>query len=233
MKKYLLFGGGVNSTALYVLLKKTKTDVTAIYVDTGGDPDSTRKHIEHMHERGYPIEIIPGQVNGVNLPQYIETINVIPSRRFRWCTDKFKIRPIMNHIEKPAELYIAFDYGEKHRAKESERKNVYNRYPLIEEKVTREQCREIIRWAGLPVPTKSGCWFCPFQPMESWANLYFNDTEKFSWCICRENMHVKRMQKLRSKPTYWIKKPLVEHVRTGDIFRRRTPTGDKCICEVE
>lgn len=40
-------------------------------------------------------------------------------------------------------------------------------YPLIEEKMDREACKALIRSAGLPVPPKSACIFCPAtQPAE-------------------------------------------------------------------
>jgi hypothetical protein len=34
-------------------------------------------------------------------------------------------------------------------------------YPLMECGFDREKCKEIIASAGLPVPIKSACWFCP------------------------------------------------------------------------
>jgi hypothetical protein len=34
-------------------------------------------------------------------------------------------------------------------------------YPLMEWQYDRERCKEVIRSAGLPVPIKSACFFCP------------------------------------------------------------------------
>jgi hypothetical protein len=34
-------------------------------------------------------------------------------------------------------------------------------YPLIERGYDRERCKQVITDAGLPVPLKSACWFCP------------------------------------------------------------------------
>jgi hypothetical protein len=34
-------------------------------------------------------------------------------------------------------------------------------YPLMEWGFDREKCKQIISEAGLPVPIKSACWFCP------------------------------------------------------------------------
>jgi len=34
-------------------------------------------------------------------------------------------------------------------------------YPLMEWGLDREKCKQIIANAGLPVPVKSACWFCP------------------------------------------------------------------------
>jgi hypothetical protein len=37
--------------------------------------------------------------------------------------------------------------------------------------IDREGCKRIIKEAGLPIPVKSGCYFCPFQSKESLLRL--------------------------------------------------------------
>lgn len=37
MKNYLSFGGGVNSTALYLLMQEMEIDFEAVYIDHGAD----------------------------------------------------------------------------------------------------------------------------------------------------------------------------------------------------
>lgn len=44
-------------------------------------------------------------------------------------------------------------------------------YPLIDLRMTRADCERTIRAAGLPVPPKSSCYFCPFHSMATWHHL--------------------------------------------------------------
>lgn len=44
-------------------------------------------------------------------------------------------------------------------------------YPLIELRLSRDACHRIIEEAGLPVPPKSSCFFCPFKRPNEWINL--------------------------------------------------------------
>lgn len=52
-------------------------------------------------------------------------------------------------------------------------------YPLIELGLDRDDCKQIIADAGLPVPPRSACFFCPFRGMKSWNDLYENDPDLF------------------------------------------------------
>lgn len=44
-------------------------------------------------------------------------------------------------------------------------------YPLIDLRLDRAQCVEIIRHAGLPIPPKSSCWFCPYHSLHVWQDM--------------------------------------------------------------
>lgn len=44
-------------------------------------------------------------------------------------------------------------------------------YPLIDLRLSRDACHGIIQEAGLPVPPKSSCFFCPFKRPSEWIEL--------------------------------------------------------------
>jgi 3'-phosphoadenosine 5'-phosphosulfate sulfotransferase (PAPS reductase)/FAD synthetase len=96
---------------------------------------------------------------------------MVPSMLSRWCTRIFKIVPIEKYIEKPCIMHLGVDAGEVKRAKASPTKGVESQWLLIENNIDREGCKEMISAAGLVVPPKSGCWFCPLQRKEQWKNL--------------------------------------------------------------
>ena len=55
-------------------------------------------------------------------------------------------------------------------------------YPLLDLGMNRDNCVEMIRVAGLPVPRKSACWFCPWTSPESWRRMKRDDPELFAKC---------------------------------------------------
>jgi len=52
IKKYLSYGGGVNSTAHMILLKKQGIECEAVFADHGGDYPETYEHLEPYYEDG-------------------------------------------------------------------------------------------------------------------------------------------------------------------------------------
>ncbi|MCL2646133.1 MAG: hypothetical protein FWD61_03895 [Phycisphaerales bacterium] len=71
--------------------------------------------------------------------------------------------------------YIGFDCDETHRLKDAdakahsgeadpkEQERFEHHMPLMEWGINLEKCKEIIDAAGLPIPPKSACFFCPSQ----------------------------------------------------------------------
>jgi hypothetical protein len=89
------------------------------------------------------------------------------------CSDHYKIRP-QNQIvenwqpaidawargEKVVKL-IGFDADERHRMLDYDGNKYVVRFPLVEWNWGREECVSAIMQAGLPIPPKSSCFFCP------------------------------------------------------------------------
>ena len=140
---------------------------------------------------------------------------IIPSRRFRWCTDKFKIRPIMKYIETPCDIYIGFDAGEEKRIStflsRKFKKGFKYAYPLIESELYREDCINLIRSHGLDIPQKSGCWFCPFMRVAEIRDLYTNQLKLFNAAIKLEN-------NCRRKDLFIKEKSLLEYIKHSVLY---------------
>jgi hypothetical protein len=56
---------------------------------------------------------------------------------------------------------------------------VTNVFPLIDTGLSRDDCNEIIKNAGLPVPKKSACVFRPYHDDRYWHDLKANHSEAF------------------------------------------------------
>lgn len=93
----------------------------------------------------------------------------------RQCTDRWKIRPIRRWLRsqgiKKAEMWLGISLDEIHRAKDSQVKWITNRFPLLEKKMTRQDCIIWLQRHGLPVPPKSSCVFCPYHNRQTWAEM--------------------------------------------------------------
>lgn len=166
--KYLSYGAGVNSEALRLLLIDQGVEFEAVYVDHGCDWPETREFVKTIHN----LTILTPAVEGFsNLYEYCLHHRLIPSHMCRFCTDKFKVRPLHKHFQRPCICFIGIAADESHRCKDSRKSDIRNKFPLVKAKMTRKDCKQYIRDHGLPVPQKSGCWLCPFQRNEQWRRL--------------------------------------------------------------
>ena len=199
--RYLSYGGGVNSTALMVMIENQIDE--AVFVDHGGDYPETYDYVRYMERQGFPITVLKPSVEGFdNLYDFCMTKKLIPSRRFRWCTDKFKISIIVNYVETPSKMYIGFCLDETQRVKSEFRfrKEITAQYPLISEGITREGCKQIIREAGLKVPRKSCCFFCPFQRRGEARELYLDYPDLYQKCKALEANCMRSDLFIQNKP---------------------------------
>lgn len=104
------------------------------------------------------------------------------------CTETFKITPQRTYVkdrwpDEHVEWLIGFDATETRRTKKfgsyADDKNSYT-FPLIEWDWDRERCKAEIAAAGLPVPMKSSCWFCPYMKKHEVKALAINHPDLFA-----------------------------------------------------
>ena len=53
MKQYLSFGGGINSTALLLLLTDRGEEFETIFVNHDGDYPETYEYVDYLREHGF------------------------------------------------------------------------------------------------------------------------------------------------------------------------------------
>jgi hypothetical protein len=167
---YVSFGGGVNSVAMVLWMLDNNQPITAChFVDTGCEYPETLEYVEMFSREVYPIKTINSADynKGRNLLDKCHQYSMVPSTTIRWCTSDWKIKPLHAAMIKPCFAVIGIAYDEKKRCRLSKDFGIENYYPLVENKITRAGCIKIISDHGLPVPPKSGCWLCPFQPISA------------------------------------------------------------------
>ena len=198
MITYLSLGAGVDTTAISLMPDIMDQVDFALFADTGGENPETYDYIEkylkpHFQEIHKPLVIVRGQenVNGepvTNMEQAYLGWKMIPVRFMRHCTDKWKIRPMHrylteNYPNETLRVVIGFAYDERLRANTTRWSGQVTWYPLIEKKMTRDDCERYIMRQGYPVPPKSGCFYCPFQRLDQWKQLRVNHPDLWERAI--------------------------------------------------
>jgi hypothetical protein len=177
MKRIVSFGGGSNSTAVLInMVKHQLIPDEILFADTGGEHPHTYKFLAELNNwlmnKNFPtIKTLKYKnKNGdeLTLEQDCLNNNTIPPIAFGWktCSQKFKIAPIEKYIKQQypndkIQIWVGFDANEERRIKANPNKNFENYYPLIEWGWDRDKCIEVIAKAGLTLPGKSSCFFCP------------------------------------------------------------------------
>lgn len=192
----LSFGGGVQSTAMILLIlegKLPKPDII-IHSDTGSEMPYTHKLIDEIkpliQKMNIPFEIVTSHHG--KLHEYYKSKNSVPVVGIRSCTVNFKILPQRRLIRKIvgnkngkllAECWLGITTDESRRKTESELKWIGNKFPLLELNISRKDCIEINKKYNLNVK-KSGCFLCPYGGKKWFISLYRNNPELFK--ICQE-----------------------------------------------
>jgi hypothetical protein len=209
MTTVLSFGGGVNSTAMLCgILEREAADIfpdLILFSDTGGEKPETYRFIEAMSQwviRKMAVNtgITIVREERFTLEQECLDKKTLPSIviGMRSCSDKFKIRPQNRFVanwqpaidawangERVIKL-VGFDAGEPWRAKDYSDKKFEVRFPLIEWGWDREACIAAIERAGLPIPPKSSCFFCPEMRETEILDLKQNSPDLFARAVAME-----------------------------------------------
>jgi hypothetical protein len=186
MDKILVcFGGGTNSTAMLIEKVRLNEPVDIIlFADTGAEKPHTYDYVEMfsnwLQKQGYP-QITT--VKAVNASGDVWTLTddclarkALPSLAYGYktCSLRWKLAPQDKHLNnhpvcklewkagRMITKLVGFDWGESHRVKSYSEDTKYTvSYPLVDWQWNRKRCVDEILKAGLPLPGKSSCFFCP------------------------------------------------------------------------
>jgi len=188
MATIISYGGGVQSTALVVLAMQRGWQIDEIvHVDLlDAESPATREYVKHFacwlretYNRG--ITILQRDLYGDMManPAFTPAPWRARDGSFmlrRQCTRQYKVEPIRRYLyqqykREKIQLMLGISVDEFHRMRDSGSARIENVYPLVDERLNRNDCRAIIERAGLAAPPKSSCWFCPYRSARSQAEL--------------------------------------------------------------
>lgn len=124
---------------------------------------------------------------------------VLPTERIgvgmirRQCTGDYKIVPIRRKVRELAgltrrrspkypvvEQWIGISLDEAIRMKPSFESWQINRWPLIEQRMTRRDCLRWLERHDYPIPPRSACIGCPFHSDAHWRDMRDNDPDAWA-----------------------------------------------------
>ena len=228
MKTFISIGGGVNSTAILALIKEGRLkfeNPIAVFADTGAEKLETYNYLEYIQEYSpLKINIIKGKEG--SLWEYCKQKEILPMMHLRWCSDRWKQKPLTEfrnkHLEDGEDFItvIGIDYRERDRIKRW-KGDIHAKFPLIDLQMDRKDCIATIKQVGWKVPVKSGCFICPYSKTTEFAQLKINHPELFNELCELEKKILKKLDKFKAKGWYNPKFPL------STLIERKHPETNK------
>ena len=220
---------GTNSAAVLVGLHKHSIPVDLIlFADTGGEQPHTYQFIRTMDDwlaaHGMPqitvVEKYDRSGHRLTLEMECLRSRTLPSIAYghKRCSQKHKIGPqekFCNHYPPCREAwargekitrFLGYDAGEMRRYEHSKKfndtdKKYINRYPLIEDwGWDRSDCVREILAAGLPLPGKSSCFFCPSMKQPEILALKEHYPDLYWRAVAMEEGHTTSYQRQGAGP---------------------------------
>lgn len=152
------------------------------------------------------------------------------SRRLTGLDNRKRAAGVLSGKAGPNLVAIGYAVDELERAKASDAnhsaKNWTPVYPLIELGMTRSECRDVIREAGLEVPMKSGCTCCPWAPTWHFYWLLVKYEEDFLRVEEMENAAIAQKTARGDKP-YFIKEIPIRAAALAWHHKHPTVTVDE------
>jgi hypothetical protein len=195
-------GGGVQSTAIIVLIaqnripkpdlvvmvdtEREKTDVLK-YQDENIIPLCREIGVEYVRVKKSQYtkhDILLVSCETV-LPGFFTVLNDRNGKSPSFCSAKWKQEVFQRYLterygqesKRGFDVSMGISLDEYRRVKVTEGK-WQRKYPLIDLRLTREHCVQIVEKFGLPTPIRSACWMCPNKSDYEWRTLFVRDLEQ-------------------------------------------------------
>ena len=229
--RHLSLGAGVDTAVLLLMSVEgilPKYD-HAIFADTQAEPSYVYQQLDWLVALAAKADIPVSRITTGNLaadsidpnlpfmkmPLYLRMPDGTVGMLRRMCTGDYKTKPI---IKKQMELlgvaprssqkhilvetHIGFTWDETERMKDPPRKWMKNIYPLIDMRMTRDDCLRWLADRGYPQIKRSACFMCPFRDDWEWSHMKHHDQETWAQAVefDRALRRVERDKPLRGIP---------------------------------
>jgi hypothetical protein len=140
----------------------------------------------------------------------------------------FTLDTFFSEHEPVAEVGLGISLDEMQRVKPNmDPDTIYwkvNTHPLIFEvprPLTRQDCMNIITDAGLPVPPKSACWFCPYHRLSKWQAMRQNEPLLF-WKAAALEAFLNERRKGLGMDEVWFTRLLIPLAQATTAYKQES-----------
>jgi hypothetical protein len=242
-------GGGVQSTAALVLSAQGEIDFPVhLFSNVGDDSEhpATLKYVRevsmpyaeahgvelrevHRIRRNGERDTLLGQLHrakrSIDIPVRMADTGSPGNRK---CTQVFKL-DVLRKCGADV-LGIGFTVDEIHRVGRVHGPQV-REFPLVDLGLRRSDCHTVIESAGLPVPPKSACYFCPFKRPQQFAEMRRDEPQLFDKAADLEDLLNERREMLGKDRVYLTRfgRPLRECIGPAqETLFDQSPDIDTC-----
>ena len=238
--KILSFGGGVQTVAMALMCIHGDLPMPdcGIFSDPGWETTATYEYlswfIPYCEENGLTIHVVDNgniRIDALNTEKRwapIPLFTIDPEGKkgmlMRQCTNDYKITPVYKksrelyglkpyqRTHKAIELWLGISTDECSRMKASRNDYIENKWPLIENNISRAKCISYIEYKGFPVPPKSACIGCPYHSDRFWQEIKDNAPEDFKdACEFDEMVRVNSRKGMKCPMfIHSLRKPLID-----------------------
>jgi len=183
--RILSLGAGVQSSTLALMIAAGELPMVdaAVFADTGDEPAGVYDFLSYLTPLlPFPVRIVSAgklsedflaaldnQRGRAGQPPFMvwNAQKKLGGRLWRQCTKEYKLIPIRRFVRdlsagRQVEQLIGISLDEALRMKPSGVKYITNIFPLIDLRMTRDDCLRWLSRHGFRTPPKSACIFCPY-----------------------------------------------------------------------
>lgn len=240
------YGAGRNSTAAIIGMVARSEPIDAIiFADTGGEKPETyaylRSFAKWLRPHGHAITRVQRtNLHGTSITLEAECHRTaqLPSIAYggKTCSEKFKTQPQekwCNHWQPALDAWkagakvtkiVGYSADELRRVENVKPSEKYeHRFPLVEWAWGQEDCEREILAAGLEMPPKSACFFCPSSKRQEIVQLRLKHPDLYQRAIDMEE---------RARPNLRGAKGLGRRFSWAevDVPGLDTPIDTPCMC---
>lgn len=198
--RVLSLGAGVQSTTLLLMMLHGEIPMAdhVVFADVGWEPRKVYEHLEWlkglMREANVPFhtvskgniknDFLDGETRFASMPLHVLNADGKKAMVRRQCTSEYKIVPLLKKQRELAGLkpgqrckehrittIIGISIDESQRMRDPAFPWIQNEYPLIDRRISRQDCLKWCEEHGYALPPRSACIGCPFKSQAEWRAL--------------------------------------------------------------